>query len=418
MRNLFDQYKLPENRLTHALMTSLNEDRALLGKFIKWATGKQAPAPPSQLQVLEQSLPGKEEPQDEEEHVGKGLPDGCIHDGKGWALLIESKITAPLNLRQLRGHRRSAKAHNLTNPDLLALVLKKPEHSETEDENLKQWTELYVWLKREKRQSEWVGRLIHYMEVLEARMLKNGDLKEGTLTVFTGIPFRKEHLYNYDEAKRIIRLAMEGLRSHKELCSEVGVDLERPPKAAIKGKEGNLVWDCFWPKEMDNWTAAPHLSVGIHRDYLNAVLIIPDKVATRFRKRLRDVGLERFQAIVEEVLANFNSKLGKVAGAAPWCAVHQRHYRHQGAVPDVDAELQFDLRTAFKGDESAKIKPQTEWLRAAYDAFRCKSSNIQLEIGGRFLYEHCRDTNSPLILTHIADAWLACKPLIRTMGHD
>ena len=124
MRTLFDQYKHPENRLTHALMTSLYEDPALLGNFIEWATGKPAPVPASKLCVLEQSLPNEDEPEEEEENVAerKGLPDGCIHDSNGWALLIESKISAHLDSNQLRSHRRSAKDHDLTNVDLLALV--------------------------------------------------------------------------------------------------------------------------------------------------------------------------------------------------------------------------------------------------------------------------------------------------------
>ncbi len=34
MRNVFDQYGQPENRLTHALATCLHEDRAFLGEFL------------------------------------------------------------------------------------------------------------------------------------------------------------------------------------------------------------------------------------------------------------------------------------------------------------------------------------------------------------------------------------------------
>ena len=36
MRNLFDQYDQPENRLSHALAVCLNEDRRLLTKFLAW----------------------------------------------------------------------------------------------------------------------------------------------------------------------------------------------------------------------------------------------------------------------------------------------------------------------------------------------------------------------------------------------
>jgi hypothetical protein len=36
MRNLFDQYNQPENRLSHALAVCLSEDRRLLTRFLRW----------------------------------------------------------------------------------------------------------------------------------------------------------------------------------------------------------------------------------------------------------------------------------------------------------------------------------------------------------------------------------------------
>ena len=42
MRNVFDQYKQPENRLTHALVSSLSEDSNLLKNFVRWIAGTTA----------------------------------------------------------------------------------------------------------------------------------------------------------------------------------------------------------------------------------------------------------------------------------------------------------------------------------------------------------------------------------------
>ncbi len=57
-RNIFDQYNQPENRLTHALSSCLNNDRSLLRKFVRWVTEAK---PPQRLEILEQRLPGEEE---------------------------------------------------------------------------------------------------------------------------------------------------------------------------------------------------------------------------------------------------------------------------------------------------------------------------------------------------------------------
>lgn len=100
MRHLFDQYNHPENRLTHALVSSLANDPNLLRKFIRWTTTEERP-PRSQLSVVEQTLPGDEEPRDEDEAERRGLPDGWIYDDDGWCLVIESKIESPLNRDQL-----------------------------------------------------------------------------------------------------------------------------------------------------------------------------------------------------------------------------------------------------------------------------------------------------------------------------
>jgi hypothetical protein len=90
MRNVFDQYTQPENRLTHALISALSEDRQLLRRFVGWAA-RQRVARSAPLEIIEQGLPG-ERADTEEEAEKRGLPDACIYQGDDWALLIESKI--------------------------------------------------------------------------------------------------------------------------------------------------------------------------------------------------------------------------------------------------------------------------------------------------------------------------------------
>ena len=111
MRNLFDQYAQPENRLTHALLSCLSRDEKALKRFIAWTTGERITS--TKLEVIEQSLPGEAAYLSEDEAERRGLPDGCIADGEGWALLIESKFAAAVKADQLRRHLRTAKRHGL-----------------------------------------------------------------------------------------------------------------------------------------------------------------------------------------------------------------------------------------------------------------------------------------------------------------
>ena len=97
MRNVFDQYTQPENRLTHSLVSVLHQDTGLLKSFLR-EFGPSDHPPPSRLQIIEQGLPGKVE-LDEGEAIKQGLPDALIFDDEGWVLVFESKISSGLDER-------------------------------------------------------------------------------------------------------------------------------------------------------------------------------------------------------------------------------------------------------------------------------------------------------------------------------
>ena len=55
MRNIFDQYSQPENKLTHALACCLHEDGDLLREFAGWLSPRSVPE--GRLRIVEQTLP-------------------------------------------------------------------------------------------------------------------------------------------------------------------------------------------------------------------------------------------------------------------------------------------------------------------------------------------------------------------------
>ena len=77
MRNIFDQYMQAENRVTHAFMTALNQDRKLLALFLRELVKVKSPTPSEKLSVLEQQFPGEAgEPPEFDEAQRRGIPDG------------------------------------------------------------------------------------------------------------------------------------------------------------------------------------------------------------------------------------------------------------------------------------------------------------------------------------------------------
>ncbi len=108
MRNIFDQYDQPENKLTHALVSTLSHDRQLIRPFLRWLKAKNIP-PTREIKITEQEIPGLSTGGNELEK--KGLPDACFYNQDDWAVLVESKVQAKINKNQLKRHLRTARRY-------------------------------------------------------------------------------------------------------------------------------------------------------------------------------------------------------------------------------------------------------------------------------------------------------------------
>jgi len=56
LRNVFDQYEQPENRLTHALVCTLASEHRLIRPFLRWLGASNVP-PLRELHLVEQQAP-------------------------------------------------------------------------------------------------------------------------------------------------------------------------------------------------------------------------------------------------------------------------------------------------------------------------------------------------------------------------
>lgn len=420
MRNVFDQYGAPENRLTHALLCSIDADRALLRRFIMWVSGEKNSG--LKVAVQEQGLPGICAPIEGDHVEARGLPDGCISDGQGWAMLVESKFMAAVDVNQLRRHLRTAERHGLVNLRLLVLLIRPTSVPMPDRVIVRTWRDVYCWLDGvENRTSEWARRLRQYLEVAEARHAADGYLREGALTMFSGIPFGNgEDHYTYLQAKRLIRLLREELLSDQRLIYEIGMDPESPGRNAITGTNESVVWDfislCHGRGE--SFTSHPHLTLGITSDRLEAFVTFPNGLNRALRKRLLCDSFDEFARSIATVTTRLATIARSVPGSVPMICMVQRRYRSQRSTPELDCLLRFDPRTALSKDRRGadeSIKHQPQWLRAAYDALRERSSNLQFQIGQDFPYAGTPAVASRDIVSAVRDAWLATRPLIQSL---
>ncbi len=410
MRTLFDQYVHPENRLTHALVASLAEDPVLLRSFLRWLD--VAPPRGEPLHLVEQRLPGETDDRPEtSESDPRRLPDGWIYTASGWALLIESKIAAPIDAAQLRGHLAIAERRGFTDVRLLVLSPNALARALPDRCQHRRWRDLYAWACADAPRSTWATHLIRYMPVAEQRMVTDQYLQEGTLTTFTGIPFGAEVPYTYLEAKRVLRLLMADVRADASLAA-LGVDHVRGGRSSITGSAHTSVWDylpfAFWNAD-EGFTRYPHLTLSIQRDRAIAHLTLPDKLESSLRRRLVSGGYEAFKAAIASYIERMHAVFNEDAGAVPFIEVRQRHYLTR-QLSTLDAYLEFDPRTAFPGHGS--IKRQEEWLRSAYEAFADKRSNLQIGIGAAFRYGTSTTVSAANFGQSIAAAWQATAPVL------
>jgi len=414
MRNIFDQYSQPENRVTHALMTALNEDRNLLGRFLRDLVKHRPKTALSRLHVLEQRMPDSEE-LEERDLESPGIPDGWIYDDDGWCVVIESKVIAKLTSGQIRRHLSTARDREFPQPIVVAITPIVESGLPEGTVHLK-WSDVYAWLRRDD--TEWAKRAAEYLEIAEGRLIEAEQLKEGALTKFAGIPFDSDHPYNYFEGKRILGLALGELKANSKLVRGLGVNPEAPGRGAITGRRADAVWDFLTLAEADweeSFTAHPHLTLGIRAQETEATVTVPNAVNGAMRQRLVQLGEKGFLEVTAAILTNMQPLLVRCKGATPLFRGIQRRYPSMRSTPIIDAKIEFDLRTAIPGSGLPKAQPR--WLSAAYGSFVKKGgANYQIQFGVQFRYDRCSELKRSDATELFAEAWLGCKPLVK-LGH-
>jgi hypothetical protein len=413
MRNLFDQYSQPENKLTHALACTLSNDRRLIRPFLKWL--KIGPHPPAAgLRLVEQQVPGLIVSGEEEEAEAKGLPDACLFNEEGWALLLESKVQSAVSLGQLERHLRTAARHGYEDARVVVIAIKCPNGVVSERAQAVQWRQVYKWFRKCAKLSAPAAVFVDYMEVLESQMIADGYLKQGTLTMFDGLRFDRDSPYTHREGKRLLQLLRGEFLQRKELQA-LGVDPSGEGRPAITGRGSDAVWD-FLPlakaRNATQFTAFPHLSLGMNTEVANAAITVPNGVKGGFRTKLKAGGVQAFRSLVLTLDAELRraKKLRACWAAKRVLCVHQRHFPSQRSHGITDGWLEVDVR-ALRGCPRAGVRRQPEWIDAIYNLLIHKRSNIEFGVEVRFGYD-CPAVRSREVIDLFVDTWTALKPLL------
>lgn len=411
MRNIFNQYSQPENRLTHALACALEHDRDLLPAFLRWLEVGEAPKT-QPLRITEQQVPGVFAATLDGE--ARGLPDLCVFNDDGWAVVFESKVQAKVEPDQVRRHIATAKRHGYESPKAVVISVDGVARRLPEGTRHIRWRDLFVWFRRRADRSFWARQLVAYMQDFEQRMLMQDYGIQGTITMFDGLHFDNDHHYTYGEGKRLIRLLGDELQQRADLRG-LGVDPKGKRRTAITGRGDSRVWD-FLPlkvaRHAANFTHYPHLTIVIGAECAVASITVPNGVKGGFKTKLREQGEHGFRELLLDINARFakSKALRRAEGAKLFAYASQRHYRSQRSSRIEDGRIEADLRTALPAGRGS-VKHQPEWISAIYSLLVNKRSNMEFMIEARLPYD-ISTIRSPKAADLFAESWIAASPLL------
>jgi hypothetical protein len=413
MRNIFDQYEQPENRLTHALACCFAEDTKLLKQFVKWLTEQRQRVLPKKLEILEQQVPGGREQFAEDEAEKRGIPDIWIHDGAKWCLLIESKVNAILDNDQLDRHYKTAIRHGFEDVQVLAIDIAKPTRNLPPYALFKKWSDVYSWFSKLSFSSQWAWRMVKYMETAENRMSADGYLKEGTMTKFNGIPFVNGEPYSYLTAKRCLNSLIEELKNYSRLKAIYNLDPTGGRKQ-ITGKTWSLVWDYipFAGGTYSNFTNHPHLTFVIKPDWVQIQITLPNGAKASYWNLLVTGGKNSMAKMLQEIHHRLGKDKSRQGFVKLWVEVLQRHYRFQKDVGIKDGELYFDVDCLLStGKLEKKVRTSLAWLDAL-DVILAnrRKANTQIAIVARYDYVKGSIVGKPEFVDEAVRALEALKP--------
>lgn len=410
MRNVFDQYEQPENKLTHTLGCTLSNEPRLIRSFLKWLGASKIPHL-KDIQIGIQQSPGQEAVE-VKEGMG-GLPDMCFFDDKGWAVLVECKVQSKVSIAQLHRHSKTASRYGYEQPFMVVIAVESPKRSLPNRTKFVYWKDLYRWFAKKADDSIWIRHFIEYLRVFEAKMLAQDYNIRGTLTMFDGFKFNEKNPYTYSEGKRLIKLLGEEFRNDARLVNQLGLDKEGKGRVAItRGEHGN-VWD-FIPllkaKNASLFTEYPHATMGINPTWTTVAVTIPHGIKGGIKGHLRVISQDGFRNLLSEIEQRLREALTNAESSKPMLYIVQRRYLSQHSAPVVDGRIDVDLRTVLESNYVG-LKHQPMWCESVYNILTHKKTNIQWGIDVRLFYSD-KVMHSRKALKTMAEAWIAMKPLI------
>lgn len=381
LNNIFDQYSLPENRVTNTFLHTLTQNESLLKTFLlryfDIKLNKQA-----KIVISAQKHPFSTGDIEERPQEMKSIPDGWIVIDEDRAIVFETKIKeGKIRYDQLESHVKQIR--HFANKYLCVI---------TPDEEFKKvninntcvkwlsWRQAYELIAKH---SDTKSELARYftLQAKEFIAMKNDIIG------FSGINYSSNE-YNSLEAKAILKsllreIAPKVKRIFPKLQHEKPTVSERSHPYTVHHRS---IWSCLSEEKV--FMLGLHLTFWLHETHFGVGITIPNR-ADKYWKRLKKICKDN------DEFNNFTNKIIDLRNKVPHLYVEflQRHFRGRTDAI-VDGIIEIDVDT-IKGNSKQRIRQNALW----YDVIRSlvknkKHFNGQMMIRARYFYEDFQESKT------------------------
>ena len=180
------------------------------------------------------------------------------------------------------------------------------------------------------------------------------------------------------------------------------------PDPARKLPKGG--WSVFgFRGSVGAFNESPHLLLYVGDRDVCARVVLPNKARGGLWTKLRSRSLA---GMMSQVSRDMAPAMANCPGMVPGLVLKQRHWRTRRGPSFQDAYLEVDLRT-LRGDSESGVKKQREWIETAQHVVANRASNLELQVGATFPYDHCPAIQTCDALDHVVSAWIGSRSFVK-----
>jgi len=409
LRNIFDQYQVPENRVTNALLQTLQRDKRLLDAFLKKVIGRTV-AKNEHIVFEAFKKPGADGDLKSSDEQTQSIPDGLIKIGENIAVAIESKIVKnAIRPEQLRSHLREVASYNekylcVITPDDSSPIEELKARGEIGVNSIwLSWREIYEMLgdyKSPKNAEEFLQN-----------QLKEFLYMQNDLIGFCGIK-KWEEGYDLEQANNIVRNLIRAIKPKLQEIYQGFTYEKQYYKRAKNPYQIYREWAWGYLAPQENFTKDLHFTFSLSETNLFIGLTIPHNAGQRWR-RLKQICKD------DNLFQEFESLLFELRSTLPniYLEFLQRHYvgRKDGLI---DGMIEMNLDTIHGNPEKNVKENKALWEGLRSAIARKKDYNGQLMIRTRYFFKDHPEMEHESFKDEIIRATASFKPIYEFLSES